>query len=272
MMSEDGGKWDRVEIERSYYRNEGDYVGDDNTLRCGECHDEKESWWGGLPSERECKCMLERAEAKKQKAIVGHRRHECFENSRVLYECTFGTVDCTAPEMQKVKRYADNFQEMFSGGMGLKLWGANGNGKTTAAACIANAWNEIADGAFMTSFGRILSEVFSIKDKSEYFDELVSYPLLIIDDLGAERSSEYAQEIVFNVIDGRYRTGKPLIVTTNLTLDEIKNPADMRHARIYDRLLEMCIPIHFAGPSRRREIQKQKIETMRTLLEGDGDE
>ena len=64
--------------------------------------------------------------------------------------------------------------------------------------------------------------------------------LLIIDDFGMERGTEYGLEQVYNVIDSRYRSGKPLIVTTNLTLDSLQNPQDTAHARIYDRLLEMC--------------------------------
>ena len=48
---------------------------------------------------------------------------------------------------------------------------------------------------------------------------------------------------VFNVIDSRYRSKKPLIITTNLTLDELKHPKDLAHARIYDRVLERCVPL-----------------------------
>ena len=47
------------------------------------------------------------------------------------------------------------------------------------------------------------------------------------------------------MIDSRYRSRKPLIVTTNLTLEELQHPEDTAHARIYDRLLEMCVPICF---------------------------
>ncbi len=43
------------------------------------------------------------------------------------------------------------------------------------------------------------------------------------------------------MIDSRYRSGKPLIVTTNHTPDMLENPQDTAHARIYDRLIEMCL-------------------------------
>ena len=75
----------------------------------------------------------------------------------------------------------------------------------------------------------------------------------IIDDLGVERNTEYAMEQMFTVIDSRYRSKKPLIVTTNLKLEEIKNPPDLAHARIYDRILERCAPVIFSGKNSREE-------------------
>ena len=77
--------------------------------------------------------------------------------------------------------------------------------------------------------------------------------LLIIDDLGVERSTEYAMEQMFFVIDSRYRSRRPMIITTNLKLAELKNPPDLAHARIYDRILERCAPILFAGKNFREE-------------------
>ena len=60
-------------------------------------------------------------------------------------------------------------------------------------------------------------------------------------------------EQMFFVIDSRYRSRRPMIVTTNLTLDEIKHPPDLAHARIHDRILERCAPILFAGKNFREE-------------------
>jgi len=81
------------------------------------------------------------------------------------------------------------------------------------------------------------------EDRNGYIDSLNQYSLLIIDDLGMERSTEFALEQVFNVIDTRYRSKKPLIVTTNLTLNELKNPCGLVRSRIYDRILEVCVPL-----------------------------
>ena len=64
------------------------------------------------------------------------------------------------------------------------------------------------------------------------------YELLILDDFGTERGSEFAQEQMFHIVDSRYRSQLPMIVTTNLTLDELKEPQDLGRARICDRLLD----------------------------------
>ena len=63
-----------------------------------------------------------------------------------------------------------------------------------------------------------------------------------------------------------YRSRKPLNVTTNLTLDEIRHPQDTAHARIYDRLLEMCVPISCIGVSFRKENAQEKLERLKSLI------
>ena len=70
------------------------------------------------------------------------------------------------------------------------------------------------------------------------------------------RSTGYAMEQMFTGIDSRYRSKKPLIVTTNLKLEEIKNPPDLVRARIYDRIPERCAPILFSGKNFREEAEK----------------
>ena len=100
-----------------------------------------------------------------------------------------------------------------------------------------------------------------------YFPPL-QLPLLIIDDFGMERGTEYGLEQVYNVIDSRYRSRKPLIVTTNLTLEELQHPEDTAHARIYDRLLEMCFPLCFTGENLRKAAAQGKMEQLKRLLAG----
>ena len=83
--------------------------------------------------------------------------------------------------------------------------------------------------------------------KNQIIENINKKALLIIDDLGIERNTDYATEQVYNVIDTRYRSGRPMIITTNIILDDLRNPNDLAHKRIYDRILERCTPILIEG-------------------------
>ena len=116
--------------------------------------------------------------------------------------------------------------------------------KTFYAACIANALIDHGRSAKMTNFSAIINKLQeSFDGRQRFLDKLNRFDLLIIDDLGIERESEYMQEQVYNIIDARYKARRPLIVTTNISLDEIKNPKSVQRQRIYDRILHFCHPV-----------------------------
>ena len=122
----------------------------------------------------------------------------------------------------------------------------------------------------MTSFARVLNSLtgFRPEDRNEFVDCFNNYRLLVIDDLGVERNTEFSLEQVFHVIDSRYRSRLPMIVTTNLSLRELKQPADLAHARIYDRILERCVPIKINGQNHRQHLAADQMKKARILLGG----
>ena len=152
--------------------------------------------------------------------------------------------------------------------LGLLLWGDVGTGKSFFAGCIANALLDKGIPVLMTNFSRILNILTGMyfDDRNRFIESFNQYSLLIIDDLGIERNSEFALEQVFNIIDSRYRSRKPLIVTTNLTLDELKNAKDLAHARIYDRVLERCIPLKVNRQNIREINAASNLKEARDLL------
>ena len=161
------------------------------------------------------------------------------------------------------RRKAQGLQDI-----GLLLFGDVGTGKSFLAGCIANALLEQDVPVLMTNFPTILNRMTGLfgSDRADFLANLNAYDLLILDDLGAERGTEYALEQVFAVIDARYRSRKPLVVTTNLTLDALKHPDDLAHARIYDRILEICAPILFGGENLRVEKANETKTAARSLL------
>lgn len=255
----------------------------DGILYCCKCEAPKQVRISVFDRKRVVGCLCKCQAVEYEKQREAERIQE--ENRKIAMLKTFGIQDKqirnwtfenddnSNPSMTKrAKKYYDNWHRMYSEKLGILFWGGVGTGKTYFAACIANAL--ISDGVpvLMTNFAKIINALSDFKsdnkiDKNEYLNDLNRYKLLIIDDLGAERQSDFAQEIVYSVVDNRYKNGQPLIITTNMTLDEIKAPKNITYNRIYDRLLEMCVPIQFKGDSRRREVFKAKVEMAKAILQ-----
>lgn len=203
--------------------------------------------------------------------ILYSRRTETFGGATALYECTFEKDNGLVPQMAQARQYADHWQEMRQENLGLLLWGQPGNGKTFAAASIANALLERggreAPRMRMTTLGTVLSRLPGMTpgEKESYFSQFFSCELLILDDFGMERQTDYAREQVFNLIDGRYLARRPLIVTTNLSLNQLKSTTNLAEKRIYDRILELCVPVFFGGESQRPARAKANLDRFRAI-------
>ena len=208
-----------------------------------------------------CQCQQE-AEEQRKAAEERQRRMERIKRrkaqglqDRYLYDYTFANDNGKNPLMDKARAYVENWKGAYKSNIGLLLFGDVGTGKSFFAGCIANALLDQDVPVLMTNFPTILNRLTGMfsEDRSEFIASFDEYDLLIIDDLGVERSTEYAMEQMFFVIDSRYRSRRPMIITTNLKLSELKNPPDLAHARIYDRILERCAPILFDGKNFREE-------------------
>ncbi len=186
-----------------------------------------------------------------------------------LMDCTFDKDISNSRQIQGAKRYVETWPERFAAGDGLLFAGNVGAGKTFAAACIANALIEQGSSVMMTNFSKILNSLTGLmsEEKNAFIANLMRYSLLVIDDFGIERSTEFAVEQVYNVIDERYKTKKPLIVTTNMSITELKNPAGVAYQRVYDRVLAMCAPVLFDGPSFRTKEQMRQREACKSLFD-----
>ena len=260
-----------------------DYTGEDGLLYCGKGRKPKEAyfpketaaWLGHDRHPAECDCQ--RAAREKREAAEKRRTHlEAVERLKqrgftnpAMREWTFDNDNGKCPQMKHARSYVECWEQMKAENIGLLLWGKVGTGKSYFAGCIANALMEREIAVCMTNFALILNDLAaSFKDRNEYISRLCSFPLLILDDFGMERGTEYGLEQVYNVIDSRYRSNKPLIVTTNLTLEDLQHPEDTAHARIYDRLLEMCSPVRFTGENFRKATAQEKMKRLKTLLNG----
>ena len=105
-------------------------------------------------------------------------------------------------------------------------------------------------------------------DRDHYMKSLMRPDLLILDDLGAERNTSFGKERVFDVVDKRLLTGKPMIVTRNIPLSVMKQAADLDDRRIFDRILEVCVPIRFDGENFRKDNASANIKKAAEMLNG----
>ncbi len=216
-----------------------DYKGEDGLLYCGKCHTPKEAYFSKEhasvfgrdrhPSECECRKAerIKREEyEKRQKHLqtVEYLKHKGFID-QAMRNWTFANDNGRCEQMKMAHRYVDNWEHIKDGNYGLLLWGNVGRGKSYFAGCIANALMEQEVSVHMTNFPLIINDLSAkFEGRNEYIARICSFALLIIDDLGVERGTEYGLEQVYNVIDSRNRSNKPLIITTNLTLQETSKP------------------------------------------------
>lgn len=251
----------------------GDYT-KDGLIFCGKCNTPKQCRTvvdgEEIVYSVQCDCMKRAdAEEKRQRKEI-ERAFKTAELRRLsmmgnkLSKCTFFGADKGGDNARSFKiceRYVEKFPQMFKDNRGLLLFGGVGTGKTFAAACIANALLEQNYSVVMTSL------VTLIDGTDEIIRRMNEIDLLILDDLGAERSTDYGFERIYAVCDARYRSNKPVIYTSNLPLDAFKHAEDIRCARIYDRVLERCYPVEFRGVSRRKREAWRGFEEMNELLD-----
>lgn len=264
---------------RQYSEAEGDYRNTEGLLMCSKCHTQKEcilTKSDGTTRTVRCACECsvaqnaKEAEEKRKRdrlQYLDSMRRTGFPDAE-MREWTFAKSDHTDQKNENIARkYVTNFDAMRSQGTGLLLCGSVGTGKSFLAAAIANELISQGTPCLMTNFSRIISRVSEkFGGDQKYLDNLNRFDLLIIDDLGAERDSEFTWEKVMNVIDARYRAGLPLIVTTNLNPEDLYDPSDIRRQRVFSRLKEMCIFLEVNGADRRSKKMRDKLTTAKSLL------
>ena len=262
-------------------KNEDDYTDSEGFLVCGKCHTRKQVEIVLFGEKKRptclCKCQkekrdaeeAERKQAERQRAIKEMRQMAFPKEEREkMQQWTFANDDMANERITRaMQNYVNNFSELKKQGKGLLLYGISGTGKTYAACEVANALIDKGYSVIVTNFARIINTLQGTFEKQEYIDGFNQFSLLVIDDLGIERDTPFAKEQVYNIIDSRYRAGLPMIITTNLSIDKIKNPEDIDNIRIYDRVLERCFPIEVAGSSRRRKAVRDSYGEMKELLQ-----
>jgi DNA replication protein DnaC len=247
----------------------GDYQ-KDGLWYCGNCNTPKQAevTIAGTTVKPMCLCKCQQAadKEKEREDRTAANREMCFDDPSDTLS-TFALDDGKNEITKTCKAYADNFAELLKQNKGLVLFGETGVGKTFAVNALAN---ELIDRGYkvrstsLRSLGKEL-QGFNV-DRSRVIRSLNLFDLLILDDWGTERDTEWMNELVQEIIDSRYKANKPLILTTNYGAQELKTPADLKMKRIVSRLYDICVFIEVKGKDRRRATLIADNEKIKNLL------
>ena len=222
-----------------------------------------------------CKCELERQaqeEARRKEYERKARIERLFDLAELgprFAECTFeswiarpGSERC----LEAAKNFAEHFDRHQVSGEGLLMFGNPGNGKSHLAAAIVNAVIPRGKACVFRSVPALLKKLQETYradarvSESEILAVLQDADLVVLDDLGAEKMTEWAESMLYYIVDQRYRWRKPLIVTTNCDLEELEERIG---TRTFDRLLEMCVLVENRATSYRKEQAFKRIKTLK---------
>ena len=258
--------------------DQGEHLGEDGLIHCDRCGAARQVRLplGDRTQTVRCLCPCQQTQLDSQRQQL-RRQEELDRFARLrsaamrdpaLRKCTFAASGYSSTAMEIAQHYVAQWPRMQEKGTGLLFWGRPGTGKTYIAACIANALLDQRVPVLMTSFGRLLGAMpgAASGEQTAAIDDWMRYPLLIIDDLGVERDTPYTAELVYHIIDARYRSGRPMVITTNLTMTELENPDSREKMRIYDRVLECCTPVRADGDHIRGEKRSENRDFARTYL------
>lgn len=247
----------------------------DGILFCGSCGTPRQMWimLDGVKKLVPvlCKCREEernRQDEEWRRVQLSQRIEGLCRTGITDRRYTQMTFERSDVPLKFARNYVDNWPRMERENVGLMIIGDTGTGKTYAAACIANALLQKAVSVYMANIMSVCDRLTNLYDEGRlsYIASLQKYRLLVLDDFGAERGSDFVQEQIYNVVETRYRSGRPLIITSNLTLEQIRECDTLKYARTYDRLKEMCHPVTMEGDSRRRNIANKRVKRIKAIL------
>lgn len=264
---------------------QGDWRDENGLLVCGVCGEKKERVTTVCDMGTdirfvvgcECACM-KKAREERERTAKARREREVIEKLRKLSLMDKRLEDARFQSAVVVKqnekafkiarRYVDKWNEVLENNQGLLFWGAPGTGKSHIAACIANELLDKGVSVMMTSCIRLTDMILhSDEAEEDILRRMNMAKLLVLDDIGAERGTEYSLERMYSIIDSRYRSCLPLIVTTNLNLNDMAKEENVTLARIYDRVLEICYPIKVEDFEWRKQLALKRSEKMKRMLE-----
>lgn len=270
----------------STYIKEGErYQGSDGLIYCAKCDTplQKAINFDGRVLNMPIMCRCQKEEDNREREILKQQNHEVEVqkikdlgfNNKYYLGCTFDKDDLANPEISNLAhKYVERFTRFYEKGLGLLFYGDCGSGKTFISACIGNALVEKEYSVYMTSISDLVNLMTKNygNDRQDIIDKLSSVDLLILDDLGTENITDGRKsntiELTYKIIDSRYISNKPMIISTNLNILSLMNGnISIELKRIFDRILQRCKPYTLGDVNRRKAQSRANSEEFNSILE-----
>jgi DNA replication protein DnaC len=201
----------------------------------------------------DCRCRPQRvalAKARSLSAVIPKRyRDVSFERPPV--------TDIDPQVVSATRRFADRIDEKLDAGRGLWFMGPVGTGKTTLSMLVSKAALKGGRSVAIYSLPRLLNEIRDThraeRSHVDLLDRLTAVDLLHIDDVGAERTTDWVLEELYSIVNARYEDERSIVITTNILDREAL--CEQITERTVSRLTEMCDELPLLGHDRRMEMR-----------------
>jgi DNA replication protein DnaC len=201
----------------------------------------------------DCRCRpqrVSRAKARSLSAVIPRRyRDVSFDRPPV--------TDIEPAIVTATRRFAADIDRQLDAGRGLWFMGSVGTGKTTLAMLVSKAASDAGRSVAIYSLPRLLNEIRDThraeRSHVALLDRLTAVDLLHIDDVGAERSTDWVLEELYSIVNARYEDQRSIVITTNiLDRDAL---CEQISARTVSRLTEMCDELPLLGHDHRMDLR-----------------
>ncbi len=201
----------------------------------------------------DCRCrpqLQALAKARSLSAVIPRRyRHVGFDRPPV--------TEIDRPIVKAVRDFTDRVDEQLDKGHGLWLMGPVGTGKTTLAMLVSQAALKAGRSVAIYSLPRLLNEIRDThraeRSHVDLLDRLTAVDLLHIDDVGAERTTDWVLEELYSIVNARYEDERSMVITTNILDREAL--CEQITERTVSRLTEMCDELPLLGYDRRMDLR-----------------
>ncbi|MBA2462143.1 MAG: ATP-binding protein [Actinobacteria bacterium] len=208
-------------------------------------------------SARPCRCRPERMAGRRSavlSAVIPKKyRGVGFDRPPV------SEISERAPgQVRAIRKFVRELDANLDAGRGLWLFGGPGTGKTTLAMIVSKAALDAGRTVAIYSLPKLLAEIRTTFDEdavhsyTSLLDKLTEVDLLHIDDVGAEKTSDWVLEQLYAIVNARYEEERSVVITTNLV--EREQMVEQIKERTVSRLEEMCEVLPLYGEDARRRV------------------